>query len=454
MKLLLILFLLLWLHQLNAQQKVFTEKEFIAVVKKFHPVARLAANNVDISRRDIGTARAAFDPEWKTQKFQKYFDGLRYYDQSVHELKIPTWYGIDLYAGQETINGDRVNPEETKGGLTYFGFSVPLIQNMVMDKRRAALLLAKNYFELSEVQRQIEINNLMKESLEAYWRWWEQYHVFDLMNKTLRNAEKRLAFIRSAYQLGDRPAIDTLEAFTQVQSFQIKISETLAAYTNAQLALSAYLWTENLGQVRLSPDVIPENLNLPDVIMSEPFLNAVGNHPEIRQYDFKLKGLNIEKKLTFQLLLPEVRLKYNQLGRDLSKTINAGWFANNYNYGITVAMPLRLSEGRAEYAKTKIKIENTRIEQSNKQVELQVKVKQYYNEWQQTNNQLMLQDNLVRNFSGLQRAEEMRFSNGESNLFLINARELKTIESEQKLIELKSKNRMAYVKLQWSAGLL
>ncbi|HEU0112228.1 MAG TPA: hypothetical protein VFQ73_15245 [Flavisolibacter sp.] len=66
----------------------------------------------------------------------------------------------------------------------------------------------------------------------------------------------------------------------------------------------------------------------------------------------------------------------------------------------------------------------------------------------------MLQDNLVRNFSGLQRAEETRFSNGESNLFLINARELKTIESEQKLIELKSKNRMAYVKLQWSAGLL
>ncbi|HEU0112229.1 MAG TPA: TolC family protein [Flavisolibacter sp.] len=377
MKLLLILFLLLWLHQLNAQQKVFTEKEFIAVVKKFHPVARLAANNVDISRRDIGAARAAFDPEWKTQQFQKYFDGLRYYDQSFHELKIPTWYGIDLYAGQETINGDRVNPEETKGGLTYFGFSVPLIQNMVMDKRRAALLLAKNYFELSEVQRQIEINNLMKESLEAYWRWWEQYHVFDLMNKTLRNAEKRLAFIRSAYQLGERPAIDTLEAFTQVQSFQIKISETLAAYTNAQLALSAYLWTENLGQVHLSPDVIPEKLSLPDVIMSEPFLNAVGNHPEIRQYDFKLKGLNIEKKLTFQLLLPEVRLKYNQLGRDLSKTINAGWFANNYNYGITVSMPLRLSEGRAEYAKTKIKIENTRIEQSNKQVELQVKVKQY-----------------------------------------------------------------------------
>jgi len=46
-----------------------------------------------------------------------------------------------------------------------------------------------------------------------------------------------------------------------------------------------------------------------------------------------------------------------------------------------------------------------------------------------------------------------RFFNGESSLFLINARELKTIETKQKLIELKSKNRKALVSLKWSAGL-
>jgi outer membrane protein TolC len=183
-------------------------------------------------------------------------------------------------------------------------------------------------------------------------------------------------------------------------------------------------------------------------------LNSLANHPELRQYTYKLKGFHIEKTLKFQLLLPEVKLRYNQLGTDFSKAANAAWFSNNYNYGITVSMPLRLSEGRGEYAKAKIKIENIRIQQENKQVQLQLKVKQYFTEWQQTLNQLSIQNNLVKNFAGLQKAEEIRFSNGESNLFLINARELRTIEAEQKMIELKSKNRQAHVRLQWSAGLL
>ncbi len=441
------------MNQVNAQQKVFSEKEFLAVVKKFHPVIRLTANRMELSRLNITGARGGFDPQWKTQQFQKEFDGLTYYHQSFHELKLPTWYGIDLHLGHEKINGDRINPEETKGQLSYIGFTVPLVQNLVMDKRRAALQTAKNYFALSDVERRIEVNNLVKESLEAYWKWWEQYHIHQLMIRGLRNSEKRLEFVRTAYQLGDRAAIDTLEAFTQVQSFQIKIAETLAASTNAKMELSIYLWTENNGQVSLSQDIIPEEYTNEDDVLSDEIFNASVSHPEIQQYEYKLKALQIERRLKFQLLLPQVNLKYNQLNREFDKMFNAGWFSNNYNYGLVIAMPLRLSEGRAEYSRAGIKIENARIEQSNKRVQLQVKLRQCFTEWQQNLNQLSLQDKMVQNTATLLKAEETRFLNGESNLFLINARELKLIETEQKLIELRTKTRQNYIKLQWAAGL-
>jgi outer membrane protein TolC len=355
--------------------------------------------------------------------------------------------------GQEAVNGDRINPEETKGKVNYIGFTVPLVQNLVMDKRRAALQLAKNYYALSELDRQIERNLLMKVALEAYWKWWEQYYIYNLMNKALSNAEKRLGFVRTAYQLGDRPAVDTLEAFTQIQGFQIKVFEASIALAKAQMELSIYLWTENNGQVILSSEVIPEELSSAGELLPDNIFNAIANHPEIKQYDYKLKALSIERKLKFQLLLPEVSLRYIQLGRDYHNLIHKGWFANNYNYGVTIAMPLRLSEGRAEYSKTRIKMENARIEQANKQVQLDIKLRQYHNEWQQTLEQLSLQEKLVRNTSTLLRAEETRFSNGESNLFLINARELKVIENEQKLIEIRSKSRQTYIRLQWAAGL-
>ena len=54
----------------------------------------------------------------------------------------------------------------------------------------------------------------------------------------------------------------------------------------------------------------------------------------------------------------------------------------------------------------------------------------------------------------LQKGEETRFVNGESTLFLLNAREQKTIESEQKLVELKAKVQKAAVNVKWAAGVL
>jgi outer membrane protein TolC len=54
----------------------------------------------------------------------------------------------------------------------------------------------------------------------------------------------------------------------------------------------------------------------------------------------------------------------------------------------------------------------------------------------------------------LQRGEETRFQAGESSLFLINARENKTLEALQKLQELKSKYYQTENALQWAAGIL
>ena len=90
----------------------------------------------------------------------------------------------------------------------------------------------------------------------------------------------------------------------------------------------------------------------------------------------------------------------------------------------------------------------------NKQVQLVTKVKQYYTEWQQTETQLHLQGRLLANTTALQKGEETRFINGESSLFLLNAREQKTIEEEKKLVELKAKAQKLSVSVKWAAGLL
>ena len=437
-----------------AQPNVFTEDQFISAVAKFHPVAKQAGVYVRIAKADLLSSRGQFDPRFTSETARKEFGAVTYYDQRFNQVSIPTWYGLEFHAGTEKIGGSRVNPEETSGSITYMGFSVQPLQNLLMDKRRAALLQARNIQLLSQLQRQSIINDLLHDALRAYWDWWEKFQVQQLVTASLVNAEQRFALIKTAYQLGDRPAIDTIEAHTQVQYFQIRNAEAYQDLVKARLQLSAFLWKEDGGTTELPMNAVPQDYSDPRTPLLADVMNSASSHPDLVQYDLKLKGMQIDKKLAFQLLLPEAKLKYNQTGNNVSKTVNAQWFDNNYRFGINVSIPLRLSEGRGDFQKAKLNIESTRLEQTNKEAQLYVKLKQHYTEWQQTQTQLSIQQGLLANTRTLQKGEETKFNNGESSMFLLNARVQKTIEAEQKLIELKAKIQKAAIGVEWSAGIL
>lgn len=436
-----------------AAQKIFTEAELIAVVRQFHPIAKQASIDISIADANITSARGAFDPVLSFDRSRKELDGLTYYDQRITEVKIPTWYGIQLYAGSEHISGDRINPEATRGGMQYLGASLSLLQGLMMDKRRAVLQQSKVLREQSVVERRIVMNDLLREAVQAYWQWWGDYNNLQLVNASLVAADKRLQLVRTGYRAGEWPGIDTVEALSQVQHFQVQQSEAELLLAKSRLQLSLFLWRDSEVAYELPPDVVPPSTIYPETVVLDDFVTAARRHPQVLEYQYKLNFFQIEKQLKFQSLLPEVDVKYNQTGRDLNKTFNNAWFQNNYRFGVSVSMPLRLSEGRGGYQAARLKLQQTRIAQQFKQVEIENKVKQSFTEWQQTGRQLQLQQQLVANYATLQRGEETKFINGESTLFLINAREQKALESQQKMILMQVKNKQAFVTLQYAAGM-
>ena len=117
-------------------------------------------------------------------------------------------------------------------------------------------------------------------------------------------------------------------------------------------------------------------------------------------------------------------------------------------------MPLRLSGGRGAYKMAKLKIENTQLDQDQKRQQVAIKVKSYFNEWAMLRNQVALQTDNYKNYQRMVSAEETKFANGESSLFLINSRENKALDALQKLISVKTKYYKTLYALQWSAGLL
>ena len=216
-----ILLLLLICTKGYGQQLTYTE--FIDQVKKNHPISKQAKIVVDKASADAMIARSNFDPTIGFNSDMKTFDGKNYFNYQNTELKVPTWAGIDISAGIESNRGQFLNSEVSKGQSSYLGISVPVIKNLVIDKRRAAVLQAKNLILASEQEKQSIVNNLLLDASLQYWKWAAQYQLLKLYKQYVVTSSNRFNITKIAFNNGERASLDTLEAITQLQ--QLKILE-------------------------------------------------------------------------------------------------------------------------------------------------------------------------------------------------------------------------------------
>ena len=447
----------------TASTRVLDFPAFMELVRAYHPVARQANLVVDRARAEMVAARAGFDPLFYLGGDRKTFDGKFYYDHLNTELRIPTWYGIEISTGLEDNLGDFLNPEYTSGRSSYLGISVPLARNLVMDKRRAVLQQARIFREQSKAERSLILNDLLFDAGTRYWEWARSYMVYTLLMEAVAVNRQRLDFVRVAAQQGDRPALDTTEALAQLQSFILAGNEAWLDFRKAGLELSNDLWRADGSPYYLPATVRPDTAwILQDVrrsklpILEELLASASVEHPKLQSFDFKMRSLEIERKLRFQELLPYVNLKYNALNRGFNvfDGASAAFYRNNYKFGIDIGVPLRLSQGRGNYAAAKIDISETDLRRSQTRLSIENKVRYHFNELAVLQDQSVTAADNLQNYRRLLRGEELRFREGESSLFMVNFRENTLLQSRRKFIEVMTKARHSELALQWAAGQL
>lgn len=450
-----ILLLLVFISTVGYAQE-FSYSRFIEQVQQNHPVSKQAKIVVDKAVVDLLGAKSSFDPTINYQTDNKTFDGKNYYSYENAELTIPTWAGIDVKTGFESNKGQFINSEVSKGYSSYVGIDVPIIKNLVIDKRRAAVLQANNLLKASEQEKQSILNQLVLEASVDYWKWAAQYQLLNLYKQYVTTATNRYSITKIAYTNGARSALDTIEALTQLQQLKILENDAELLYKNAGIELSNYLWENNDSAYQLSPEAFPESienykgeLNINDLISV-----SILQNPDVKAYDYKINNLLIEKKLKFQSLLPMLNVKTNILNQNYNifKDASVQLYQNNYKFGIDFKMPLFLREGRADYKKVKLKIAETNFAYAAKKIEIQNKVRSYGNENMYQKNQLELLKNINYNTNALLKGELIKFYNGNSNLFLVNTRENKVIEIAEKLSSLQFKIIRSYFGAKWASG--
>lgn len=437
-------------------------QDYMNIVKNHHPIAAQAEIEIKMGDAAVLMSRGGFDPKLFTEVSQKYFKGDQYYGLLDGGVKIPTWFGIELYAAYERNVGINLNPENLNpiNGLMYSGISLSLGQGLFIDKRRADLRQAQIFQKISAEERRVILNELLLEAAKAYWDWFAAYHIREIYREALVLAEIRLEATKQSVVLGERPAIDTVEATILVQNRKISLQETELSFANQTAMLSVFLWADGFIPVELNPTTSPQAItetqsSLLEDDMLLPIIDlAVENHPELKQANLKVAEIEIEKRWKKEQLKPVLNLKYNFLTEPVGRNPYDGISFNNNTWGLEFGMPLLLRRERGDLKMTELKLQDAERTLETKQAVLIYKANAALNELATTKEQILVYQNAVENYDKLLQGELRLFEVGESSVFMVNMREIGYIDAQVKLTELVSKNRKASQTLEYSLGII
>jgi outer membrane protein TolC len=447
--------------KLFSDELVMTESDFMKIVGKNHPVVKQANIQILKGQSNLLKSKGAFDPFLTTE-----YDNKTYLDKSYYEiinsgLKIPLWFGPDLNFSFQSSNGNYLNPQNLlpENGLLSAGIKIPLGQGLFIDYRRAAFKQAEIFDKLSSIEQIRILADLYINAIESYWNWAGNYKKLKISDDILNLAKNRYNGVKQSFLQGDIAAIDTLESYLQILNFEMNLQSVKYEFLNSGILLSNFLWDENLQPLEINENLIPfKELDLSIKSFDEiKYLvnnldSLVNIHPEIEVYNYKLEQLHIERQLKSDYLKPKLDFKYDLLNDAFNLNSTDIHPESNFKIGVDFKMPLLLRNERGDLQLTDLKIEETILQAQNKRLEIKNKVNSYINEIEVLSSNFKLYSIALANYRRLLEAEQIKFNNGESSLFLLNSRENSLLNASIKQIDLYIKIKTKYADLSWMLG--
>jgi len=433
-------------NSVEISSEILTFEEFLGFVKKHHPLVKQANIVLSIGEANLLKARGGFDPKIEVDFDRKKFKDIEYYDQLNSTFKIPTWYGVELKANFEQNSGQFLDPSLTvpNEGLYSAGVSFSLAQGLLINDRMAAFKKAKIFVRQSQADREILVNEIIVEASKAYFEWLQATNEQNIYANFLDNAQERLIAVERSVVEGDKAAIDITEARITFQNRKLELEATKLKRRKASLKVSNYLWLNEIP-LQLEEEVLPKSL---EIEMLENILNINSilnnnipseNHPKLLSLQAKIDGLEVERKLNRNNLLPKVDLQYNFISEDYDS-----FNTTNYKAFVNLSFPLFLRKERGNLKLINYKIQGAEFEQDATILELTNKLNAIRFEINSLSEQVEIIKEIVIDYETLVSAEVRKFSLGESSLFLINTREQKLIDAQLKENSLFTKQLKSY----------
>ena len=418
---------------------ILSYESYLKYVRENNPIANRADNIKQYGELQYRAAKGNFDPFVSGNYENKLLNGTHYYSLVNSSVKIPLFTSQNLKLGYEYGTGVNINPEQftSSFGLPYIGLEAGLLQGLIIDYRRADLMKSKEYVKYYNAETNNQINGVLYEASVKYFDWLFSLRQVSLNKYFLELAKQRLKGIEALAEIGEKPEMDTVEAAILYQT-------RLLDYQNAQIEKQKQ--NNDLAIFHSPKNTTNENIEFQTLdslstifikikqsLIQNLYLDTI-NNPIISKYQSLQKVLEIDNRLKKEMIKPRLNVNYNLLSYN-PYAFSPIYSSNNYKWGIDLSFPLFLRKARNEYKMSNINLTNNSLELQNKNNELIFKLNTLKQSLLLLTEQLENSERLVNFSKKLVEAEKLKFYNGESSLFLLNARENKWLDTELKFSE-------------------
>lgn len=424
----------------NVNEKLNLQNVLDSTKQNF-PGTNIAELERQQSELQIQSTQGAFDPVLKSSVFRNWSDQ---YPHSFLEMKVEqptTLYGAKLYGAYRNSDGlfapyDEKYKTGTSGEVST-GIEVPLLKGGWTDERRLRIKNAELGFKGTEALTRAQILEILQQAGIRYWDWVGSGRKLIIAKEMLEIAVKRDKAIQYRVDHGDAAKIDLVENQRMVAFREAFEKSALIDFQKASIQLSFYFRNSDRNPI------LPTEQQVPSETHDEPPLAIIENsnqestvmHPLVLSQQFKLSQSMQEESLAKNNLLPSLNADFS-LAKDYGQTSSLTR-STELRFQLKFEMPLFLRTDRAKLSTARISVQRA-------EDHLRLTTDRIRNNQNEINQSLnLLRSRLEINKKELELAQKMeiaekaRFEQGDSNLFMLNAREQTTAEAKLKIIETK-----------------
>ncbi len=448
MKVILILLMFFSIPTFSFSKEILTEEKLRQFLTEKNPNIYSILGKIYIYEGKLKFYEGEFDTKLKLTYEKKEYpiSKATYYDFFIEQ---PFFQGFNVKFGYRKAKGTQEynNIKTSQDGELLFGLEIPIINTLFqIDKRRMNLIKYENIYSAVNYEAQNKLRKFYFKLIKTYYKAIYYNKVLQIEKELLEKSQERIYFVKKKVEEGLFPEIYMVEARQHVLSRRQKVLETqnkLYIYLNRLSLLLDIPLKKLLQDYKLPDDIdIPKfNLEVEKLIKL-----AESNRPDIKELTYKLKVISTKEKYYKLYNYPNINI-------NLYATKD---FKYDYGYKFSVSSDFYLLRKKfigkmVELSKSKVLIRK----------KINLKLKKIKTELLNLTNTLSVLEKNIRNAKQelklsiqLEKAEELKFKLGRSDLFYLNKREMYSLKTKKKLIKYKLKYILTSKKILITAGLL